>query len=218
MSSEEIDTGRLEAFSDGVFAIAITLLIIEVGIKDNGGSLAHRLGEQWPSYVSFAISFLMIGIVWLNHHEMFRHIRAADHGLIVLNLALLFVVTVIPFPTKVVGDTWVGGDSANQRTAALLYAFTFLALTLAVNALWLWAARRRRLIKPDTAQTRVDGRTRRSLLGIPAYVVVGLIALWSPKTSIALDGILALLYLIPAALIDPLLLGRGNVSRAPSGG
>ena len=87
----EGDTGRVEAFSDAVFAIAITLLILEVGIKAEGGSLLYRLAEQWPSYLSFVVSFAVIGIGWLQHHEMFRDIRATDHGLVVLSLVLLLL-------------------------------------------------------------------------------------------------------------------------------
>ena len=113
---------------------AITLLIIEVGVAKEGGSLADRLAEQWPSYAGFVISFAVIGIMWLNHHQMFREIRAADHGLFVLNLALLLVISFIPFPTKVVGEELGGGSFADQCTAALFYGLTFLAVSFAFNA------------------------------------------------------------------------------------
>lgn len=106
----EADTNRLEAFSDGVFAIAITLLILEVKIDAGGGSLAHRFAQAWPSYVSFLISFAVIGTMWLNHHQMFRLVRTTDHGVVVANLFLLLVISVIPFPTKVLGD-WPGAAS-----------------------------------------------------------------------------------------------------------
>ena len=171
----EADTGRLEAFSDGVFAIAITLLIIEVGVNEEGGSLARRLAKQWPSYVAFVVSFAVIGIMWLNHHQMFRSIRVAHHGLFVLNLALLLGVSFIPFPTKIVGEA-LHGTFADRRTAALFYGSTFVAVSVVFDALWLWAARGRRLIEPGTPQASIDAHTRRSLLSIPTLAVATLVA------------------------------------------
>jgi uncharacterized membrane protein len=212
----EVDTGRLEAFSDGVFAIAITLLILEVRVADTRGPLTHRLAEQWPSYVSFLVSFMIIGIIWINHHQMFHDIRASDHGLVVCNLGLLLVVSVIPFPTKVMGDELRGGAFADQRTAALLYGLTFVALSVMFNALWLWAAYRRRLIEPDVPQPRVDARTRRSLLGIPSYALATLLAFWSPEVSIALYGGIALSYLLPGGWLDRLLVPELRSAAATS--
>lgn len=211
----EASTGRLEAFSDGVFAIAITLLILDVSVKPDGGSLAERLAGQWPSYVAFVVSFALIGIMWLSHDQMLRDIRRVDHGLIVANLALLLCVTVIPFPTRVVADAFTHGDVADRRTAALLYALTFVALSLAFNTLWLWAARGRRLLKPDAPQARIDARTRRSLLSIPTFIVATVVALGSPEASVALDGAIALLYLVPSAAIDRLLVPELRAVVAP---
>ena len=196
----EADTGRLEAFSEGVFAIAITLLIIEVGVNEEGGSLARRLAEQWPSYVAFVVSFAMIVIMWLNHHQMFRSIRVADHGLFVLNLALLLVVSFIPFPSKIVGEE-LHGTFADRRTAALFYGSTFVAF----NALWLWAARGRRLIEPGTPQPSIDAHTRRSLLSIPTLAVATLVAFWSPEVALILYGIIALSYFLPGDWVNRLL-------------
>ncbi|MEC5193129.1 MULTISPECIES: TMEM175 family protein [unclassified Arthrobacter] len=210
---EEVDTGRLEAFSDGVFAIAITLLVIDINVPETPGTLAHRLAAEWPSYLGFAISFAMIGIMWLNHHQMLREIRAADHGLVVTNLALLATVTVIPFPTKVLGDQLARGTYDDQRTAAVLYALGFLAFALAINAMWLWAAHHRRLIKPDTPDYRVTGRTRRNALGVPAFATAALLALVSPQASLALDGLLAVFYLIPGSLVGRLLRRPSSAGR-----
>jgi uncharacterized membrane protein len=211
----EVETARLEAFSDGVFAIAITLLIIEVGVNAGGGSLAHRLAEQWPSYAAYVVSFAMIGIIWLNHHQMFKSIRSADHGLFVLNLALLLVVSFIPFPTKIMGDE-LHGTFADRRTAALFYGSTFVAVSLAFNALWLWAARGRRLIEPRTIQPSVDAHTRRNLLGIPAFTVATLVAFWSPEVALILYGAIALSYLLPGDWVNPLLVPELRTPEAES--
>ncbi len=200
----EVDTGRLEAFSDGVFAIAITLLIIEVGVNEEGGSLAQRLAEQWPSYAAFVVSFAVIGALWLNHHQMFKIIRAADHGLFVLNLGVLLVVSFIPFPTKIMGEE-LHGVFADRRTAALFYGSTFLVLTCVYNALWLWAARGGRLIEEGTPRLRIIARTRRNLLSIPAYVVAILVALYSPEVALSLYGVIVISYLLPSEWLDRLL-------------
>jgi uncharacterized membrane protein len=176
-----------------------------VGVNATGGSLASRLAEQWPSYVSFVGSFATIGIAWLNHTQMFRDIRVADHGLFVLNLVLLLVVSFIPFPTGVIGDELASGNYDDQRTAALFYGLTFVATSLTFNALWLWAARCRRLIEPNTPQPFVDARTRRALLGLPTYAVATLVAIWSPYGALTLYGVIALLYLVPLGRLDRLL-------------
>src|SRR5438876_4788386 len=98
-----MDTARLETFSDGVFAIAITLLILDVRVPSGPDSLTHRLLHTWPEYLAYAISFLVIGIMWANHHAIFRLIERTSHSLVVANLFLLLLVAFIPFPTAVVG-------------------------------------------------------------------------------------------------------------------
>src|SRR4051812_39313370 len=96
-----MSTNRLEAFSDGVFAIAITLLVLEIHVPKpgHGGSLGHELAAQWPSYAAFVISFLTIGIIWINHHAMVRRLRVADPSILIWNLLLLMTVSVLPFTT-----------------------------------------------------------------------------------------------------------------------
>lgn len=195
-----MSTGRLEAFSDGVFAIAITLLILEVQVPPGPAPLSDRLVAAWPVEVSFVISFLLIGIMWINHHSMLVLIRAADHLLVVANLILLLTVTVIPFTTSVVSDQMAHGNAADQRTAAVLYSLGFVAFTVAFNALWWCAASGRRLLKPDLADRVITGQTRRALIGIPTFGVATLIALVNPQLSFGVVGGLALLYLLPPGL------------------
>ena len=98
------DTSRLEAFSDGVFAIAVTLLVLEIGVPHvgEGESLGEALRHLWPSYFGFAVSFLTIGVMWINHHAMFKDIDRQDHTLLVLNLVLMMTISFLPFPTAVV--------------------------------------------------------------------------------------------------------------------
>ncbi len=208
--NREPGTNRLEAFSDGVFAIAITLLILEVKAPDGAGSLAHRLGEAWPSYASFLISFAVIGTMWLNHDRMFQLIHRSDHGVVLANLFLLLVISAIPFPTKVVGDELNRGTFADQRTATILYGVTFVAASIAFPLLWHAACRGGgRLLAPDLPDRERLIQTRRNLLGFPIFASATVVALWSPAASLAVFGALTIAYLMPSGPLDRLLV-RGR--------
>jgi uncharacterized membrane protein len=131
------DTGRLEAFSDGVFAITITLLILEIKPPTDFGKLLHGLGELWPSYLAYAVTFLFIGQVWVNHHVMFEHIAAADRLVLLLNTLLLMAVAFLPFATSVLAGSFDSGEG--QRTAVVFYALAFAVTALTFNGVWQYA-------------------------------------------------------------------------------
>ena len=117
---EEKETGRIEAFSDGVFAIAITLLVLDIKVPQGLGEstrLVTALIDQWPSYFAFLTSFFTIGIMWINHHRLFTHVRRVSHGLLIWNGILLMAVSLVPFTTKLVA-TYVGHDGARSRGGA----------------------------------------------------------------------------------------------------
>jgi len=135
-ASHHEDTGRLEAFSDGVFAIAITLLVLEIAVPhvDASKSLGDELLHLWPSYFGYGVSFITIGIMWANHHGVFRDIERYDHTLLVLNLLLLMGIGFVPFPTAVVAEYMREGE--HQLEATLLYCSTFTAIAVVFNALW----------------------------------------------------------------------------------
>lgn len=137
------DTSRLVAFSDGVFAIAITLLILEIKPPSEDEHLLHGLLALWPSYLAYALTFLFIGQVWANHHVMFDHIRAADRTMLLLNMLVLMVVAFLPFATSVLADALRDGD--DQRTAVVFYAIAFDLTALTFNAVWQYARRRKLL-------------------------------------------------------------------------
>ncbi len=196
-NATEMPIDRVGTFSDGVFAIAITLLILELGTEGSEGSLAHRLSEQWPSYVAYVISFAVIGVVWVNHHEIVRSVQHADHGFLIANLFLLFVVATLPFPTKVLGEGLHAAPFEDQRTAALLYCATCFVLCVSFCVLWAWAARGRRLIRDPVPQDVVDARSRLLTLSLVAFAVPCVVAWWSPAVAIALEGVLALAYTLP---------------------
>jgi uncharacterized membrane protein len=151
------DTGRLVAFSDGVFAITITLLILEIKPPSDDERLLHGLLALWPSYLAYAVTFLFIGQVWANHHVMFDHIRAADRTMLLLNTLLLMVVAFLPFATSVLADALRRGDE--QRTAVVFYGIAFALTALTFNAVWQYARRRRLLSTTlDAAGATAIGR------------------------------------------------------------
>lgn len=193
---ERTGTGRLEAFSDGVIAIAITLLVLEISVPTGTGSLLERLAGQWIVYVAYLVSFIVVGATWLSHHQVISDIRKGDHGLYLLNLALLLVISFIPFPTKVVGEEFLSPHVDDQRTAAILYGLTFLVLGLAFNALWWWAVHRQ-LLHFNVTPAEIYRRTLVFRLGPVAYAVTIALAFINPTLSIIATGLVALSFLIP---------------------
>src|SRR5262245_12782943 len=138
-SSVYRDTGRLVAFSDAVFAITVTLLVLEIRPPTDYQNLLHGLVDLWPSYLAYAVTFLFIGQVWANHHVMFDHIRAADRFVLLLNTVLLMVVVFLPFATSVLAGAFREGHG--QRTAVVFYGIAFTATALTFNAVWQYARR-----------------------------------------------------------------------------
>lgn len=132
------ETARVEAFSDGVFAIAITLLVLELRLPADvrDGALGAELLKLWPSYLAFLASFVTIGVIWMNHHRLFTMIRRSDQRLLVVNGLLLLGVSIVPFPTAVVAQ-FIGRP--DERLAAMLYSGLFVVLSLFFNMLWLHA-------------------------------------------------------------------------------
>lgn len=203
MHEDLMSTGRLEAFSDGVFAIAITLLVIELHIADEGGSLVDRLWDQWPSYAGFLISFVTIGVMWINHHGIFKQIQRVDHGLLVANLGLMLTVTFLPFPTKILGDAFGDGSADDRRTAIVFYSLVMVVNAFMFLSLWLWASRRNRLIDPRTPVATVASRTRRYLPGMPIYLASAAIGYVNAYAGLIVLGALAAFYLLPYGSYSP---------------
>ncbi|MGH7740449.1 MAG: TMEM175 family protein [Candidatus Eiseniibacteriota bacterium] len=194
---EEKETGRLEAFSDGVFAIAITLLVLELHVPQGDGSLGARLLEQWPSFAAFATSFATIGIMWLNHHRLFMLIRRVDHWLLVLNGFLLFGISVLPFPTELVARNLGGRD---QGLAVAIYASTSIYIAFAFNALWRYAAsarRKRSLLRLAHDAPEVVAIHQQYRWGPVGYIAAAMISPWNATGAMALMMGLALFFLIP---------------------
>ena len=151
------DTGRVVAFSDGVFAISITLLVLEIKPPAGYGNLLHDLLALWPSYFAYVVTFLFIGQVWANHHVMFDHILAADRVLLLLNTLLLMSVAFLPFATSVLAGALRSGDG--RRTAVVFYALAFDVTALTFNGVWQHARRHGLLSEAlDPASATAIGR------------------------------------------------------------
>lgn len=193
-SREAKETARTEAFSDGVFAIAITLLVLDLKVPREAlerGELWSALLAQWPVYFAFATSFATILVMWVNHHEMFNHIDRIDRAFLFLNGFLLFCVTVVPFPTSLLGESLRTPD---ERTAALVYASTFLVIAIAFNVLWRYASSRNRLLHYGADSRRVDLISRQYALGLPLYAAAILFALVWVTASVVLCFLLAVFF------------------------
>jgi TMEM175 potassium channel family protein len=178
-----------------VFAIAIALLILDVRVPSGPESLSHRLLETWPNYLAYVVSFLIIGIMWANHHGIFRLIDRTTHGLIVANLFLLLCVAFIPFPTAVLAEN-LRESASDQRVAAIFYSATFTVTAAIYNVLWQIAARHNRLITPGSEAAAADV-TRRFRYGVPTYLAPTLAAIVSVPLGLAIDGAVALFYVLP---------------------
>ena len=192
----ESETTRLEAFSDGVFAIAITLLILEIKVPAGPETQEHGLWrallERWPSYVGSVISFATIGIMWVNHHALFKYIRRVDRALLLANLLLLMTISFLPYPTAVLAEHLPDADS--RTPAAVFYGGTLVVIAISFNVLW-WAARgRRRLIGADAHPEGVRTITFRYGMGPLSYGMATAVALVNVWASLAIHLGLALMY------------------------
>jgi uncharacterized membrane protein len=195
-AGETMDTNRLETFADGVFGIAATLLIVRVSVTATGPQLGHALVDAWPEYAAYALSFLMIGIWWVNHHAFLKAIDRVDRTFLFANLALLACIAFIPFPTNLVAEHF--GDEGLQA-ATLTYTLTLTATAGSMAWLWFHAARGRRLIVATADQRVIDRTSRYIAPGVVGCGAAALIALWSPYASLALIAASALFYVFGGA-------------------
>jgi uncharacterized membrane protein len=194
-----------------VFAIAITLLVIEIGVPHVGehGSLLDGLAHLWPSYMAYVISFLILGIVWANHHNRFRLISRSDQGFLVINILVLMCVAFIPFPTALLSEYI--RDEAHRTTAVAVYSGTLAVTAASFTLLWLYAATNYRLIDRNVDLSLLRAMTRRYVLGMFLYLFAFVLAFVSPTASLALNLILALLFILPE--LD----GTGTAHRRSAG-
>ncbi len=210
---EETGTARLEMFSDGVFAIAATLLILELGFKTGRGAppLGDQLLHNWHPYLAYATSFLTIAIIWINHHHVMETIARVDRTFLFINALLLLVVAFIPFPTRLVAE-------ALGEPAAFTYGGTLLLMAVAFNVLWMYASRNRRLPTEEMPEPKVRAVTQACAVGVPMTGLVLLLATWTPLGSVILAFAISAFYLPGAAMMFGRSLSRWSASaRTPRG-
>jgi uncharacterized membrane protein len=203
-AEDQRETTRLEAFGDGVIAIAITLLVLEIRVphieEATEEMLQQGLRNLWPNYVGYIISFAIIGIMWANHHLIFRYIVRTDHYLILTNLLFLFFLATIPFPTALMAE-YLGHRA--EKVGIVVYSGWFFLTAISYNLLWFYASRGNRLIDPNADPAAVRTITSRFRLGPPAYGLAFVLAFIDTTASLVVLLVLALLYVLP----------YGNVTR-----
>jgi len=195
-SNGTAETARLEAFSDGVFAIAITLLVLEIHAPTPAET--HRVGlwaalaSRWPSYLAYLISFVTIGIMWANHHSIFQYIRRTNRTFVLLNVLLLMFISFLPYPTAVLAEYLP--DPEYRRIGALFYSLTLVVIAICYNAVWRYGTWRGRLVGHGADTTAVQTISRRYLFGPAMYGVSAALALVDAWASLAIHGLLVLFF------------------------
>jgi len=202
----EKETARIEAFSDGVFAIAITLLILEIKVPGPSANLGTQLLKQWPSYVAFLISFAFIGIMWINHHRLFTHIKRSDNTLMVLNLLLLLGVTSVPYPTAVLAQHLGQPD---QAVAARAYNGLYFVIAIFFNILW-WHVNHANLLGHDADPSSADKISKQYAVGPLLYLICFALTWITVSGSLALNFSLAIYFALPPHVVRN---GRNLVGR-----
>ncbi|MCU0260713.1 MAG: TMEM175 family protein [Ilumatobacteraceae bacterium] len=193
--ARNLRTARMEAFSDGVFAIAITLLVLEISLPEDE-SIGHGLLTLWPSYVAYVTSFLTIGGVWLSHTLITEYLSSADAILLRLNLALLLMVSFLPFPSRLLAESM--NDTEDARIVAPFYGLVLLALGILVSAMWRYGVRAG-LVRPDADDIEVRSIGRRLSPALGFYVVSIAIGLLLPRLAPLLYMAIAVYVLVPIA-------------------
>ena len=201
LKETEKETGRLEAFSDGVFAVAITLLVLDiktpkaVDLAAANTGLTDALLAQWPSYLSYVLSFITVLIMWTNHHRMFRYIRRVDNTFLLLNGVLLLFITLAPFPTSLLAEYIMRPEA---RTATMVYSGAFICIGVAFNLMWIYASHRGRLLARNYDRAVVKHLTRGYLMGPVVYIAALGLAIFSVAASVGLCYLLTFYFGLPA--------------------
>jgi uncharacterized membrane protein len=204
-----VDSHRAESFSDGVFAVAITLLVFNLLGVDSRELTYRTLGEGWPQYAAYVVSFLTIGIMWVNHHTLFGHLSRVDRPLLVLNLLLLMGVVAIPFPTALLAEHLTGRYRSGGVVAAVVYGVVMIAISVSFNAIGMYMVRHPAALRSARSGELLRGailqlgarpsaglRVPRWSIGLLGYLVGTLVAaLVSAAAALAVYGLLAVFYL-----------------------
>ena len=184
--------GRLHALIDGVFAIAVTLLVLDLPRPGGSGQLAHDLLQQWPSYAAYLVSFATIGILWIEHHGMMSAVERIDRRFLERTLVFLLFISIIPWPTALAAE-YVRHGGSSARAAAVLYGSIMLLMGLSFAAGWRYLSQHEALVATP-ARAAFPSGTRRALIGGLVYVPAILVAFVSPDASFAIDAAIAIYF------------------------
>ena len=203
--------GRLEAFSDGVFAIAVTLLVLDIAVPGHAGQqLLRSVADLWPSYLAYVVSFATIGAAWLGHNAITEYLERTDAAFVRLNLLLLLVISFLPFPTRLFAD-YIGQDSS-ERVAVTIYGISLLLASTLLLVLWRYAVRGH-LVRPDTADEEIQLLTQRLTPGLAGYLVLIIAGLFLPILAVIGYLAIALYYIIPSRRLSAGFLPRRRKAR-----
>jgi TMEM175 potassium channel family protein len=193
------ETARLETFADGVMAIAITLLILEIDVPhvEPGESLGAALADQWPSYAAYVVSFLTIGIIWVNHHHLFAVIERSNHTFLMVNVLFLMAIAALPWPTALVAE-YIRSETG-RTTATVVYGLTMVSIAVMFNLVWRYASNGLRLLPSDVDSKELQRINRRYLSGPITYAAATLIAPVNAWISLVIFAVMALYWLIPSS-------------------
>jgi uncharacterized membrane protein len=190
------DTARLETFADGVLAIAITLLILEVKVPHvEGRALGSALLDQWPSYAGFLVSFLTIGIIWVNHHHMFKLIGRTNHTFLMLNVVFLMTICILPWPTALIAD--YVRDTQGRVVATVVYGGVMTSVAVMFNVVWRYASANSRLLVTKIGDEALAKMHRNYLAGPLVYGTATVLAFFVPYVSLGIFAALAVYWLLP---------------------
>jgi TMEM175 potassium channel family protein len=191
-----VTSDRLETFSDGVIAIAITLLILEVDVPTaEGSALWKALAHEWPSYMAYLTSFAVIGIIWVNHHGMLNLVAKVDKPLLYLNLFLLLTIAGIPWPTALVAEH-LQSPLVDANIAVAIYGAWATMVALGFNFMWRWMVHDDKLLHPHLDRDALRKNTRRFSLGVLIYPITIGIAFIHPVWALAVHGFVAVYYVV----------------------
>jgi len=191
-----VPKNRVEAFSDGIFAFAATLLILNLAVTP-GRPLGGELAGIWTSYLAYAVSFVTIGIIWVNHHTLMHQIGRVDRTFLMLSVLFLMLIAFIPFPTRLLA-LYIRTEGA--EAAALAYGITLTATAVLINSVWWYAATGRRLLRQDADEAVVLGIGRSYIIGPVIYLGATLVALISPIASAGLYLAIAVFYVLESSI------------------
>ncbi|AZB32212.1 MULTISPECIES: TMEM175 family protein [Chryseobacterium] len=182
----EKETLRIEGFSDGVFAIAVTLLVLDLHFPEensiqNGNDLLVFLKNQWPAFLAFILSFFSIFIMWVNHHKIFKQIYSRNSAIMFANGLILFLVSAVSYPTALLARYFDGEASS---VVVALYTGIFVLINLAYNLLWFLATRNKKLLRPGITDAAIKKIHNNYLYGLPIYVIALILSFWIPAVSL----------------------------------